>query len=326
MEIGPDPLHRSFNKLGDEVVFIGISVIKPPVNLEALLRLVHVLIGFLSQFRHKVFHPMCKESADVISQLFYAKPVANVLEGGVLKDSVHVVSSLVHLNVIVNAVLRSIDHAKISFTQRLCLILDDLNDPFLVCGRAEVVQLGENTDSPFAFRVDVGSEGDLKCSGHADVLVGVLNGEDDGVVPLDDRDIEVLDLLADVATLAPDGCHREAGRVGELEVRVIRGEDVEDNRLVTHVLSVADPVDCAALNLLRNTDKVIKGLLRIKFISAKNDFQFFLLVNLVQPSKKVCENVKRISLHANLPDFNWTACDDVCSSREEGVTNDGLEN
>ena len=31
-------------------------------------------------------------------------------------------------------------------------------------------------------------------------------------------------------------------------------------------------------------------------------------------------------MYANLPDFSWTTRDDVCSSREEGVSNDGLEN
>ena len=104
---------------------------------------------------------------------------------------------------------------------------------------------------------------------------------------MDDRDIEVLDLLADVPTLAADSGLGEAGEVGKLEVGVVRGVDVEDDGLVAHVLGVSDPFDRAACDLISNPLKLIKGFLRIKFISSKNNDQCVPLRNLMQPKNNM---------------------------------------
>lgn len=205
------------------------------------------------------------------------------MEGCILEDNILIVSCLFHINPSIDGILRSVHNTKISIFQRLCLILEDTNYPVFVCSGGEVVQLGENTDSPLASRVNILSESDLQGSGHAYVLGGVLDGEDDGVVSLEIRDIEILYLLADVVGLAADGGPGKAGEVSELEVGVVRGVDVEHNRLVAHALGVPNPQHRPLLNLLLNAVEVVKSFLLSKFISPKYNLQTIPLRNLMQP-------------------------------------------
>ena len=110
-----------------------------------------------------------------------------------------------------------------------------------------------------------------------------MDGEDDGVGILHDRDVEVLDLLTDVGALVVDAGLGEARQVHELQVRVVGRLDVQEDWLFADVVGAAHPLLRPPDDLRLNTIKTIQPQLIRKSVFSEHDAEYVVLIHLMQP-------------------------------------------